>query len=278
MKIVIKLSLLLAALTAVLVSAGYILVGTSGLTVGLFFALLFDFVGYFLSDKLFITFSNAIEIEEDDMPWLHKSVAGLAEKMDIPKPHIYLLPEEQPNACATGRNKKHAIIAVTSGLLKTLEKEEIEAVVAHELAHIKYHDILIGAVAGMIGSAVSILAYIGYAIISANRRDNNASIDNALMSVMYIILAPLLAVVIRSSISRSREYNADKIAASFTSSERMIAALTKLDQGTRAVELSKFSPATAHLYIISPTRSSILNKLISTHPSLEQRVKRLQTV
>lgn len=276
MKTILKLSVLFAALTAILLTGGFFIGGVDGVIFALILAILGDIFLYFASGWIFTTFTHAVEIREEDMPWLHEMLGEISQKSGLPKPKLYLINDFHPNACATGRDKKHAIVAVTSGLLQNLAKNEIKAVLGHELGHIRSHDILISTIAAMIGSAVSILSYIGYIAISSYRRDSSERIDNLILTTTFIIIAPILAAIVRLAISRSREYNADRIGAELAGTEYMIDALLKLESLTKQMSAGKCSPSTAHMYIINPLDTGLLKKLLSTHPSTEDRVKRLR--
>ena len=279
MKSNLKLILCLTSVTTLIIVSGYFIGGTMGVIVAIAIAALMNVFSYYFSDKLFLAFSGGAEINREDMPWIHDMVEDLSAKAGLPKPRIFLLPEIQPNACATGRNKDHSIVAVTAGLLKILDKDEVEAVLAHEISHIRHNDILISAIASVLASAITILAHILYGIISSQRRDNNEAADTLIMDVAFIIFSPILAALIQTAISRSREYEADKGAVLLTrSKDHMINALKKIHDLNGLLPLHSATPSNSHMYIANPLHSKFLSKILSTHPSLENRIKNIESI
>ncbi|MCC6858416.1 MAG: zinc metalloprotease HtpX [Bryobacterales bacterium] len=274
----IKTVLLLGLLSALLLVGGQAFGGRQGLYAGLGFAVLMNFAGYFFSDKIALRMYSAQPVTETDNAQVYQRVApmvrNLCQRMEIPMPKLWLIPEESPNAFATGRNPKHASVAFTYGLLKLMDEREVEGVIAHELGHVKNRDILISSVAATIAAAITMLARMAFWFGGAGRDDENRG--SALGGLFMLILAPIAAMLIQMAISRTREYAADASAARYTGTPYgLISALQKLENWSKRLPMEA-SPATAHMFIIKPFGGGALMRLFSTHPSTEERIARLQ--
>ena len=276
-----KTVILLATLTAVLVWAGDALGGQTGLLMALVFAGVMNFGAYWWSDRLILRMFNAQEVTEREAPALHRLVRNLALHGGIPMPRVYVIPEAAPNAFATGRNPQHAAVAVTDGLMRVLEREELEGVVAHELGHVKNRDTLVMTIAATIAGAVSMLAHLGHLAFlfggsrSSDEREEGGS--HPLAGLLGIIVAPIAAMLIQAAISRSREFLADEAGARLCGNPRALAsALKKIEALSHARPMTAGSPATAHLFIVNPFFGGGVLRLFSTHPPTEQRVAHLE--
>lgn len=259
--------LLLGLLTGILLAAGLFLAGTGGMTIALFFALILNFLTYWFSDKIVLSIYRAKPSSDKR---LNTIVEALAKKAGLPKPKVYIIDSNIANAFATGRDPKHAAVAATTGLLESLSKEEIEGVVAHELAHVKNRDTLVSTIAATIGGAVSYLAQMAWWSIAGDRERNNA------LLLPLIFLAPIAAMFVQMAISRGREFEADYTGAFTTANPLGLAsALEKISQIARAHPL-RGNAASAHLWIVNPFRADAFSNLFSTHPSVEERVRRLK--
>ncbi len=276
-----KTFIFLAALTGLILGIGYYFGGNQGALMALIISALMNMGSYWFSDKIVLAIYRAKEADEKDFSLLHKIVTRLAEKMKIPKPRIYIAPLPVPNAFATGRNKKHAVVCVTPAILQLLNEKELEGVLAHELGHIQNKDILISSIAATLAGAISYLAQFAYyAMLFSGGRDDNRR-GNPFGAIVLIILTPIIATLLHLAISRSREYLADETGAKTVGDpEGLASALEKLHQSSlhRPLIGAPKYEATAHLFIVNPFRPSILMKLFSTHPPLEERVKRLRNI
>lgn len=271
-----KTTILLAVLTALMLWVGS-LWGQSGLVVALVFALLMNFGAYFFADKIVLAMYRAKEIKEKDAPQLFKIIHEVIHLAKIPMPKVYLIPTMTPNAFATGRNPKHAVVAVTEGILQLLNKDELKGVIAHEVGHIKNRDILIQTIAATIAGVISYIASMAqWAAIFGNRdRDGG----NMIQLLVLAILTPVIATIIQLAISRSREFLADESAAkTLHNPHGLINALEKLERGVAHKPLQFGSAATSSLFIVNPFRSNAIFQLFSTHPSTAERVRRLKNV
>ncbi len=275
---VVKTGFLLTLLTLLLVWLGNLIGGQVGLIVALIFAVLMNFGSYWFSDKLVIAMSGAQPISEAEAPELYAMVRRLAQRAGLPMPRLYLVPEAQPNAFATGRNPQHGVVAVTQGLLQMMDRQEVEGVIAHELAHIRNRDTLIMAVAATIAGAISALAHMFYyATLFFGHRDERGG--NPLVALAMVILAPLTAMIIQLAISRAREYEADRIGAMIAGTPIGLAnALRKLEVAAQRIPAEHAQPATAHMYIVNPLRGEGLVVLFSTHPPVQERIRRLMAM
>ena len=275
-----KTAALLGLLSAVLLVAGEALYGTQGLYIGLFFAFAMNFAGYFFSDKIALASYSAQPVTETENPEVYARVApivrNLCQRMSLPMPKLWLIPQDSPNAFATGRNPAHASVAVTAGILRLMSDTEIEGVVAHELGHVLHRDILISSVAGMLAAAITMLARMAFWFGgSRDDRDRGGGVFGALL---MMILAPIAAMLIQMAISRSREYDADAASAKYVGSPYpLIGGLQKLETWSKRIPMDA-SPATAHMFIIKPFTGQSMMRLFSTHPATEDRIARLQAL
>ena len=271
-----KTASLMVGLTLVLVWAGAAFGGQSGMTIALILALAMNGFSYWFSDKLVLKMYKAREVSESEAPELHSMVRRLSQRAELPMPKVYLINQDQPNAFATGRNPDHAAVAVTTGIMRILEREELEGVIGHELAHIKHRDILIGTVAATVAAAISYLAHMAqWAMIFGGRDDDDG---NPLVAIVMMIVAPIAAMLIQMAISRSREYAADAGGARIAGNPHHLAsALQKLHMASQKLPM-KAEPATAHMFIVSPLSGGRMTKLFSTHPPMEERVARLESI
>lgn len=272
-----KTMILLATLTALLLWVGQALGGRSGLFLALIFAAIMNFGAYWFSDKIVLRMYNAHEVQPGDAPGLHSLVRELTMRANLPMPRVYIIPEDAPNAFATGRNPQHSAVAVTEGLLRLLSREEIEGVVAHELGHIRNRDTLIMSVAATIAGALSMLANMAmFSSMFGGRSSDDDEGASPLAGLLGILIAPIAASLIQMAISRSREFIADDTAGRVTRNPLALAsALRKIQNGNARIPMHSGSPATAHLFILNPF-SGGLAKLFSTHPPTEERIERLE--
>jgi heat shock protein HtpX len=270
-----KTAFLLTALTLLLMSFGRYFGGQNGMLLALAFACVMNFVSYFFSDKIALAMYKAQPVTREQLPRAYETVERLTQKIGIPMPKIYVIPTESPNAFATGRNPKHASVAVTHGILGLLNDEELEGVLAHELGHVNNRDILISSVAATIAGAITMLASMGrFAMIfgGGGGRDRRGG---GLAGLFMLIVAPIAASLIQLAVSRSREYQADATGAHFTGNPYALAsALQKLDTYSRRVPMAA-TPSTAHLFIIQPLLGMNFGNLFSTHPPIANRIERL---
>jgi len=269
-----KTVILLAALGGLLVVIGAFIGGKSGATIALFIAIALNFGSYWFSDKIVLSMYNAQEVTEADAPDLYRLVANLATHAGLPMPRVYIIPDDSPNAFATGRNPSHAAVAVTEGILSLLTWEELAGVIGHELGHVKNRDILIQSVAATIGAAITYLAHFGF--FFGGRSDEDEGGGSIVGMILMMILAPIAAMIIQMAISRSREYIADATGAQICGHPMWLAqALDKLRRGADAVPMHG-EQATAHMFIVNPFLSGGIASLFSTHPPTEERIARLQ--
>jgi len=274
-----KTTLLLGALTILIVGIGNLLGGRQGMVLALILAMGMNFFSYWFSDKIVLRMYRAKKIEPQDAPQLYEAVSRLARNAGTPTPRIYIIPEEAPNAFATGRDPYHAAIAVTEGLLKTMDDEEATGVLAHEMAHIKHRDILIGSVAATLAGAVMILANMARwsMFFGGMRHDEEGGGGGNIVGVLLMsILAPMAALLIQMAVSRSREYHADATGARLAGGpEGLARALEKLGAYSRRIPMGAH-PSTAHMFIVNPLSGRQFANLFSTHPPLEARIARLR--
>ncbi|MDR1360206.1 MAG: zinc metalloprotease HtpX [Deltaproteobacteria bacterium] len=270
-----KTFFLLALLSGLILFLGQALGGPSGLLVALAFALLMNLGSYWYSDKIVLRMYKARELSPSEAPFVHRLVEELAAKAGIPKPRICIVPDAAPNAFATGRNPEHAVVAVTEGLVRLLDANELRGVLAHEISHIAHRDILVQSVAGVLASVVMFIANILQwgALFGAGRGEGNRS--GAASALLLALLAPLAATLIQMAISRSREFMADASGAEISGRPADLAsALRKLTDYSKQIPLSEGNPATAHMFIVNPF-SGKLGSLFSTHPPVDERIRRL---
>ncbi len=275
----IRTAVLLAAMTVFLVFIGGLIGGRQGMIIAFFLAAAMNFFSYWYSDKMVLKMYRAREITAQEAPELYDIVSGLARRAGLPMPKVYLIPQQSPNAFATGRNPEHAVVAVTEGLVRVMSRDEIEGVLAHEMAHVKNRDILIGTVAATMAGAIMMLASMARwsAIFGGGRGgDEEGGGLGAIGLIVMSILAPIGAMLIQMAISRSREYLADSTGAAFAgNSEGLASALEKLGAYSRQVPMQA-NPQTAHMFIVNPLSGGGLASLFSTHPPLEERIARLR--
>ncbi|MFQ5554921.1 MAG: zinc metalloprotease HtpX [Acidimicrobiia bacterium] len=274
---------LMALLGGILVVVGGALGSTGGAAIGLVIAVVMNFSMYYWSDRLAMAAARAKPVEEHELPNVYTIVRSLAQRENMPMPRIFFIDQPQPNAFATGRNPKHAAVAVTRGILDLMSHQELEGVLAHELGHVKNRDILISSVAATIAVALMFITRMAmFRALFGGRRDDNNPIAG-IIGLLSIIIAPLAAMVIRSAISRSREFEADRTGAQLTGSPIALAsALKKLEAGTTRVPMD-VSPAVSPLFIADPLKafgrrgqSGGMSRLFSTHPPIPERVERLE--
>ncbi|HEX8089769.1 MAG TPA: zinc metalloprotease HtpX [Blastocatellia bacterium] len=275
-----KTTMLLAALTALMLWVGQALAGEAGLMVALAFAGLTNFASYWWSDKIVLRMYGAQELSQSKAPELYAIVREMASRESLPMPRIYLIPEETPNAFATGRNPEHAAVAVTVGIMRLLSREELAAVLAHELGHVRNRDTLVMTVAATIAGALSMLANLAmWGMMLGGRSDDDEDGSSPLAGLVGVIVAPIAAALIQMSISRSREFLADESGARLSGNPLALAsALRKIEEWSRRVPMAAGSPATAHMFIINPFAGMSMARMFSTHPSTEARVERLEAM
>lgn len=272
-----KTMMLLAALTALLMWAGEALGGRGGMMMAFIFAAVMNLGSYWFSDKIVLRMYGAQPIDPEDAPEVQQIVRDLAERYSIPTPKVYLIPQEAPNAFATGRNPQHAAVAVTAGILRLLNRDELEGVLAHELGHVQNRDTLISTVAATIAGALSQLAnWAMWGMMWGGGRSNDDRRGNPLGALAGVILAPIAAMLIQMAISRSREFLADETGGRKANPLALASALRKIEGWKNQVPLMGGTPATAHLFIINPLSREGLTALFSTHPPTEERIRRLE--
>ncbi len=249
------------------------------MTFALLMAFGMNFITYWFSDKIVLKMYGAKQVSEAEAPDLYGIVRRLAQKAELSMPKVYIMEQEQPNAFATGRNPKHGAVAVTTGIMRILSREELEGVIGHELAHIKHRDILVGTVAATIAGAISYLAQMAqWAMIFGGRRDDEGEGGNPIAAIVMMIVGPIAALLVQMAISRSREYGADAIGARIAGNPLYLAkALKKLHTSSQKIPLDA-NPATSHMFIVNPLSGGGLLKLFSTHPPMEERIARLEAM
>ncbi|OGQ96901.1 MAG: protease HtpX [Deltaproteobacteria bacterium RIFOXYD12_FULL_57_12] len=274
----VKTFLLMAALTALFMVAGQAMGGQHGMALAMFIALAMNFFAYWFSDRVALAMSRAREVSTAEAPELHALVETLAGRAGLPKPRVYIMPGETPNAFATGRNPEHSAVAVTEGLLRLMSREELEGVLAHELGHILNRDILISSVAAVMAGAISYLASMAqWAMIFGGGRsdDDEGGAGSLVGTLVMMIVAPLAAALIQMAISRSREYLADATGARLCGRPLALAsALQRLGEFNRQLPM-QVNPATAQMYIVNPLAGGMVASLFSTHPPIAERIRRL---
>ncbi|HHO48908.1 MAG TPA: zinc metalloprotease HtpX [Desulfobacteraceae bacterium] len=275
----VKTFMLMAALTALFMVGGQAMAGQQGMLIALLMAAGLNFFAYWNSDKMALAMNRARQVSETEAPELHGVVAQLARRAGLPMPKVYIVHNPTPNAFATGRNPQHAAVAVTTGLLEILNREELEGVLAHELGHIRNRDILISSIAAVMAGAISYLATMAqWAMIFGGGRSRDGAGGNPIAALAMIIIAPLAAALIQMAISRSREYLADQAGAEISGHPQSLAgALQKLTTYNKQMPM-QVNPASAQMYIVNPLTGGQLANLFSTHPPIEERIRRLMAM
>ncbi len=277
-----KTVIFLTLLTILFIFIGGLIGGKEGMTVAFIFAILMNFFSYWFSDKIVLKMYRAKEINETENPTLFRIVRRLITRANIPMPKVYIINTPTPNAFATGRNPQHAAVAVTTGIMQLLDEKELEGVLGHELAHVKNRDILIGTIAATIAGAIMMLANMAkwslfFGGLNSNDSDNRNPAGLIVMLVVAI-LAPIAAMLVQMAISRSREYIADEKGAKYCGDPLALAsALRKISYGAEKIPMQT-NPATAHMFIINPLKGQSVANLFSTHPPVEERIKRLENL
>jgi len=277
----IKTVLLLALLSAIIIGLGGIMGGRTGIIIAFVIAMIMNVGSYWYSDKIVLSMYQARELSEDEAPMLHRMVAELSANAGIPKPRVCVIPEDAPNAFATGRDPEHGVVAVTDGIMRILSPEELRGVIAHEIGHIANRDILIQTIAGVLASViVSIANFMQFAAIFGMGRsseDGEGGGSNPLMAIVLAILAPIAASLIQFAISRSREYLADASGARYCGQPlALAAALGKLQSWNQRIPMQNGNPTTAEMFIVAPLFGGGMAKLFSTHPDINDRIARLR--
>jgi len=274
-----KTVLLLGALTGLILLVGDLIGGRGGLYMAFLFAAAMNFASYWFSDKLALWSAGAQEVGETQAPELHRMIRSLCQRAGLPMPRVCLIPEEAPNAFATGRDPQHAAVAVTEGMLRIATPEELEGVLAHELAHVQHRDILISSIAATLAGAIMVLARMAMWMPIGGRSDDEEGGSSIVGIVLLAVLAPIAALLIQMAISRSREYLADEGAARLTRKPWALAgALEKLELAAQQIPLASASQASAHMYIVNPLAGVSFASLFSTHPPTEERIARLRAM
>jgi heat shock protein HtpX len=274
----IKTALLLGLLSGVLLLGGDLIAGRQGLYIAFAIAIAMNFFGYFFSDKMALAMYSAQPVTPTENPDVYNRVfpivQSLCQRMGLPMPKLWLIPDQSPNAFATGRNPEHASVAFTAGILQIMNDSEIEGVVAHELGHVKNRDILTSSVAATIATAITFVARMAFWF--GGSRDDDEERGSGWGALLMMILAPIAAMLIQMAISRTREYAADETSAEVTRNpNELISALGKLESWSKRIPMADATPSTAHLFIVKPFAGGSLMRMFSTHPSTEDRIARL---
>jgi len=271
-----RTAILIAGLTALFMAAGFMLGGASGMMIALAIAIGMNFWAYWSSDKMVLKMYGARQVSRAEQPEFYDMVAALTQQVGMPMPKVYIIDEDQPNAFATGRNPENAAVAATSGLLRLLDANEVAGVMAHELAHVQNRDTLIMTITATIAGALSMLANFAMFFGGGDNRNNPLGFVGV---ILVMILAPLAAMMVQMAISRSREYEADRIGSEICGQPLWLAsALAKLEQGAKHIDnvRAEDNPATAHMFIVNPLHAKSMDSLFSTHPNMQTRIERLQ--
>jgi heat shock protein HtpX len=278
----VKTALLLGALTAFLLFAGQLIGGRTGMQMALMMAIVMNFVSYFFSEKIALSMYRAQPVTPSENPHIYGRVAplvhNLCQRMGIPVPKLWVIPDPSPNAFATGRNPSHSSVAFTAGVLDLMDDREIEGIIAHELAHVKNRDILTSSIAATIAGAITYLAHMGMFFGGRSHDDEDSGMGGAATGLLMLILGPIAAMLIQMAISRTREFAADATAAKYAGTPSgLVSALRKLEGFSKRIPMDA-SAATAHMFIIQPFTGSALMKIFSTHPPTEERIARLSAL
>ena len=274
-----KTMVLMVTLTLMLVFVGGLLGGKSGMTFALIMAFGMNFITYWFSDKIVLKMYGAKQVTAAEAPELYSMVRRLSQRAELPMPKVYVMEQDQPNAFATGRNPQHGAVAVTTGIVRILSREELEGVIGHELAHIKHRDILVSTVAATIAGAISYLAQMAqWTMIFGGRSSDDNRGGNPIAALVMMIVGPIAAMMVQMAISRSREYGADAGGATIAGNPMYLAnALKKLHMASQKIPMNA-NPATSHMFIVNPLSGGGLLRLFSTHPPMEERVARLESM
>ena len=275
-----KTTFLLALMTVLIILIGRVVGGQQGMVLAFVLAGVMNLGSYWFSDKIVLRMYHAQEVSPQENPGIHQIVAELAQNAGIPKPRVYIIEDDSPNAFATGRNPQHAVVAVTTGITRILSREELRGVLAHELGHVKNRDILIGSIAATMAGAIMMIANMARfaAIFGGGRSSGEEGGRGGIVGMLVLTLvAPIAAMLIQMAISRSREYLADASGAQFSHTPLSLAsALEKLQRASQQIPMADAKPATAHMFIVNPLSGRSLMNLFSTHPPIEERIARLR--
>lgn len=271
----IKTFVIIMAMTALLVWIGNTLYGETGTILALILSIVLNGVSYFFSDRIVLASYRAQVVTQAQAPDLYALVANLAQRAGLPMPKVAIIPDDTPNAFATGRDPDHAVVAVTEGILAMLSRQELEGVLAHELGHVKHRDILIGSLCAVLAQAIMLLSRLAFFVGRGNDRDDR----NPLAGILIMILGPIAALLLQMAVSRSREFAADDYSAHITGRpDQLASALSRLESSNRSVPMRDAQPATAHMMIVNPLRGDGIGSLFSTHPSTAKRIARLNAM
>jgi heat shock protein HtpX len=275
----VKTMVLMVTLTVMFVGFGALLGGRTGMTFALVMAFGMNLITYWFSDKIVLRMYGAKQVSEAEAPELYGIVRRLAHRAELPMPKVYIIDQDQPNAFATGRNPKNGAVAVTTGIMRILSREELEGVIGHELAHIKHRDILVSTIAAAIAGAISYLAQMAqWSMIFGGHRNDEGEGGNPIAAIVMMIVGPIAAMLVQMAISRSREYGADEGGARIAGDPLYLAgALQKLEIAAHRIPMDA-NPATSHMFIVNPLSGGGLMKLFSTHPPVEERIARLKAM
>ncbi len=272
-----KTAFLLGLLSALIVGVGGLFAGSRGMIMALAIAAAMNFFSYWFSDRMVLAWHRAQPVSREQAPQLYEILERLTARAGMPMPRVYVLPEDAPNAFATGRDPQHAAVAVTHGIVRLLNAEELEGVLAHELSHVKNRDILIGSIAATLAATVMVIAHVARfaAIFGGGQRDDRGG-SNPIALLATIILAPIAATLVQLAVSRSREFQADASGAEMTHNPYGLAnALQKLEDASRRIPMQTAGPASSHLFIVKPFTGEAFTRLFSTHPPIRERIRRL---
>ncbi len=274
-----KTAFLMTLMMILFLFVGYLVGGQNGMTIAFFFSLAMNFGSYWFSDKVVLSMYRAKQVDYNTAPELYSVVQQLTHNAGLPMPKIYLIEDETPNAFATGRNPQHAAVAATTGIINSLSREELSGVIGHELGHVKHRDILIGTIASTIVGTITFIAQMaGWAMMFGGRGGDRDD-DSGIAALFLMILAPIAASLLQLAVSRSREFAADAEGARISHNPLALAsALKKISAVNQLKPLDNVGPATAHMFIVNPLRMSGVKKLFSTHPPIEERIKRLEAM
>jgi heat shock protein HtpX len=274
-----KTVILMTVMMVLFILVGNLIGGESGMMLAFVISLAMNFGSYWFSDKIVLKMYRAQEVTREQYPQLYDSVENLATQAGLPVPKVYIMDNPTPNAFATGRNPEHSAVAVTTGIMKLLNKEELDGVIAHELTHVKNRDILVGTIAAtLVGTITFIARMAGWAAMFSGGR-NERDRENVFSDLALMIIAPIAALLIQMAISRSREYMADEGSAQISGKPLALAsALNKLERGNELVPMTNAGTSSAHMFVVNPLSGKSLMKLFSTHPPIEERIERLQEI